>query len=246
MGVHAVVDWIHAKRLERKNVLIHCDAGLTRSPTIATAYLMKYGTALTKREPLSYRDAIHLVTQQRGPKVDVRLFERELKLFEQQLKVLGSNPNPNLLPSSRSWTNLLEQFDMMSPPISPAMHPISLNLQLPTRCCKATPDGVLAPPCWSSSPPSSSVGASPAYTPPSAAANATCLPPTRQSPTPSRAPPAITTTAPPTTDSVPPPSPLALSASWHTIPAFSPAPAPVLAGPPFGSAGPKLHAPFPA
>eukprot|EP00667_Euglena_gracilis_P027158 EG_transcript_33307 len=93
MGVHAVVDWIHAKRLERKNVLIHCDAGLTRSPTIATAYLMKYGTALTKREPLSYREAIHLVTQQRGPKVDVRLFERELKLFEQQLKVLGSNPN---------------------------------------------------------------------------------------------------------------------------------------------------------
>ncbi len=27
MGIHGVVDWIHSKRLERKTVLVHCDAG---------------------------------------------------------------------------------------------------------------------------------------------------------------------------------------------------------------------------
>jgi len=205
-GIHMVVDWIHARRLDRKTVLIHCDAGLTRSPTIATAYLMKYGPSLAHRETLTYRDALCLVTQRRGPSVDTRLFERELLIFEHQLRVLSNNPNPNLLPSNRSWTNLMD-YDLMSPPISPAMTPVSLHL--PNRN-RGPPE---PPPLWGM--PSSAALAAPNY-----ASSPVIHSLRRPSPT---AP--IPTSAPPVPDSVPRPvSPLTLSTSPGTtrLGVFSP------------------------
>jgi hypothetical protein len=84
-GVLNVVDFIHQKRIEGKPVLVHCDAGFTRSPAIIVAYLMKYGPDLYACNPLAYHDAVHLLLQMRGPRVDVRVFERELIMLERQL-----------------------------------------------------------------------------------------------------------------------------------------------------------------
>eukprot|EP00906_Rhabdomonas_costata_P008430 RCo012016 len=81
-GVLAVVDFIHHRRLQGKPVLVHCDAGLTRSPAVVTAYLMKNGPELHNPNPLSFREASQLVIQRRGPKVDLRLFERDLLRLE--------------------------------------------------------------------------------------------------------------------------------------------------------------------
>eukprot|EP00668_Euglena_longa_P007580 GGOE01009089.1.p3 GENE.GGOE01009089.1~~GGOE01009089.1.p3 ORF type:complete len:124 (+),score=23.68 GGOE01009089.1:92-463(+) len=122
----------------------------------------------------------------------------------------------------------------MSPPISPAMHPISLNLQLPTRC-KAPPEATT---CWAS-PPSSS-GTSPSFSAPTA-----CVPTChqRQSPTPSRTSPIATAPAVTVTESMPPPSPLALSATWRSFPTYAAASTPVRTAA-FGQPVSPLHAPF--
>jgi predicted protein tyrosine phosphatase len=84
-GIQTVVDFIFNKRKEGKQVLVHCDKGLTRSPAVVVAYLMKYGPKLATYEPMAYSEATKLLVRQRGPKVDIRLFERELRKWERQL-----------------------------------------------------------------------------------------------------------------------------------------------------------------
>jgi hypothetical protein len=128
MGILSVVDWIHSKRLEGKPVLVHCDAGLTRSPAVVSAYLMKYGPDMSGR-PLRYFEALQYVSQQRGPKVDVRLFERELLLLERHLQYIAGTLqllSGDATPPERSPS----PFDFGSPQVS---SPMAVSLQLPTR-----------------------------------------------------------------------------------------------------------------
>ena len=102
--------------------------GLTRSPAVVSAYLMKYGPDMSGR-PLRYFEALQYVSQQRGPKVDVRLFERELLLLERHLQYIAGTLqllSGDATPPERSPS----PFDFGSPQVS---SPMAVSLQLPTR-----------------------------------------------------------------------------------------------------------------
>eukprot|EP00906_Rhabdomonas_costata_P013026 RCo018727 len=83
-GISAIADFIHAKRMQGKVVLVHCDAGITRSPAVVIAYLMKYGLDLQHPTTMSYRDAYSYVRRLRES-LDVVLFSAELQEVETQL-----------------------------------------------------------------------------------------------------------------------------------------------------------------
>ena len=85
-----VIDWIHKKRCAGKNILVHCDAGLTRSPTVVCAYLMKYGLDLKIPKKMSFDDAYNHIIKYRNDNrrkkyVDIGMFMYDLKLLEQKL-----------------------------------------------------------------------------------------------------------------------------------------------------------------
>eukprot|EP00906_Rhabdomonas_costata_P010240 RCo014371 len=82
-GVLAAVDFIHARRLEMKAVLVHCDAGRSRSPSVVIAYLMKYGLDVSS-PGMSLVSAHEYVSSMR-PNVNVTLFRSDLRRFEQLL-----------------------------------------------------------------------------------------------------------------------------------------------------------------
>ena len=60
----------------------HITVGLTRSPSVVLAYIMMYGTDFHSSSPLRYQLALSVVKAQRGPKIKVKLFERELLMLE--------------------------------------------------------------------------------------------------------------------------------------------------------------------
>mmetsp|Transcript_109212 Transcript_109212/g.189264 ORF Transcript_109212/g.189264 Transcript_109212/m.189264 type:complete len:335 (-) Transcript_109212:548-1552(-) len=133
-GIMPVLDWIHAKRIEGKSVLVHCDAGLTRSPAVVSGYLMKYGVDLNSPQPLGYLEALAYVSKHRGPKVDVRLFERELRRLEQQLQfeqglycVTDTALSPDCASPSGTAGVVIQSYNMG------ALSPLTVALQLPSR-----------------------------------------------------------------------------------------------------------------
>lgn len=68
-------DFIHAARLREGNVLIHCLAGMSRSVTVAVAYIM----AVT---PLNWREALKVVRAGRAIANPNLGFQNQLQDFE--------------------------------------------------------------------------------------------------------------------------------------------------------------------
>ncbi|KAL4712009.1 hypothetical protein ACJJTC_003676 [Scirpophaga incertulas] len=68
-------DFIHAARLRDGNVLIHCLAGMSRSVTVAVAYIMSV-------TPLSWREALKVVRAGRAVANPNLGFQRQLQEFE--------------------------------------------------------------------------------------------------------------------------------------------------------------------
>ena len=73
-------DFIHAARLKEGNVLIHCLAGMSRSVTVAVAYIMSV-------TPLTWKDALKVVRAGRAVANPNLGFQDQLQDFE-QYKVL--------------------------------------------------------------------------------------------------------------------------------------------------------------
>ena len=71
---------LHQERTEGKAVLVHCDGGVTRSPSIDIAYLMKYATT-DNAQSMRRRAARNFVKACR-PKCNTRLFDQELSQLE--------------------------------------------------------------------------------------------------------------------------------------------------------------------
>ncbi len=68
-------DIINKSINDKKNILIHCFAGVSRSPTIVCAYLMK-------KYKLSYNDAINIIKNKRNVVKPNKGFERQLIDYE--------------------------------------------------------------------------------------------------------------------------------------------------------------------
>lgn len=83
-----------------KNILIHCRAGLSRSPTIVCAYLMKY-------HKLNLMDAMIKISDKRGICPN-RGFWHQLEEYEQELKNLNKIKNEILVEAPRLTDNKKE------------------------------------------------------------------------------------------------------------------------------------------
>lgn len=68
-------DFIHAARLRDGNVLIHCLAGMSRSVTVAVAYIMSV-------TPLSWKEALRVVRTGRSVANPNLGFQTQLQEFE--------------------------------------------------------------------------------------------------------------------------------------------------------------------
>lgn len=68
-------DFIHAARLRDGNVLIHCLAGMSRSVTVAVAYIMSV-------TPLNWKDALKVVRTGRSVANPNLGFQTQLQEFE--------------------------------------------------------------------------------------------------------------------------------------------------------------------
>lgn len=83
-----VIDWMYNKISMGKNILVHCDMGLTRSPSVVCAYLMKYGTIPKTPKKMSFNDSYTLIKKCRNNNekkryVDIRIFTYELQMLEE-------------------------------------------------------------------------------------------------------------------------------------------------------------------
>jgi len=72
-------DFIETALSQNKQVLIHCDAGVSRSASVVIAYLMrKYGNTIQEA---------HNLVQQKRPCIDIQNFAQQLQHYEQELKI---------------------------------------------------------------------------------------------------------------------------------------------------------------
>eukprot|EP00759_Apiculatamorpha_spiralis_P048169 PhF_6_TR43512/c0_g1_i1/m.66796 len=99
--IPSVVHFIHEKRKEGKAVLVHCDGGITRSASVVTAYLMKYGPMLHANDNESHMplDVARSYVKQSRPKINIRLFEPELRTYGSRF-----DSHPSSQTSSRCHT----------------------------------------------------------------------------------------------------------------------------------------------
>merc|ERR1719150_2761689 len=86
-------EFIDLAKSNSSGVLIHCQAGISRSPTIAVAYLMKY-------YPMAMSDAYKFVKTKRSIISPNLNFMGQLWEFEQGLRPCNSEPNEHLGSSS--------------------------------------------------------------------------------------------------------------------------------------------------
>eukprot|EP00668_Euglena_longa_P006456 GGOE01007691.1.p1 GENE.GGOE01007691.1~~GGOE01007691.1.p1 ORF type:complete len:366 (-),score=87.69 GGOE01007691.1:775-1872(-) len=121
-GVLSACHFIHSKRLEGKSVLVHCDAGVTRSPAVVVSYLMKYGIHLRAPAKMPLSEAVGLVRDLRD-NLDICAFMVELQRLEKMLSsgevlcVLSErNANmsfPRSPSSAHSWSDIQQEGDPM-------------------------------------------------------------------------------------------------------------------------------------
>eukprot|EP00667_Euglena_gracilis_P008314 EG_transcript_8414 len=100
-GILAACDFVHRKRLEGKTVLVHCDAGITRSPAVVVSYLMKYGPDLHHPSHMKLDAAAAMVRGLRE-RMDICAFTEEL----QRLQTLLENPASLDVPTVRERSAL--------------------------------------------------------------------------------------------------------------------------------------------
>lgn len=81
-------EFIDLAKSNSSGVLVHCQAGISRSPTIAVAYLMKY-------YPMAMSDAYKFVKTKRSIISPNLNFMGQLWEFEQGLRPLNTNSNEN-------------------------------------------------------------------------------------------------------------------------------------------------------
>ena len=115
--VLSICDFIRDKQLEGKTVLVHCDAGITRSAVVVVSYLMTYGTKLHDPQRLSLEQAKAIVQDLRE-RMDICLFHDELERLE---KILWRECPRALHPpgeaspfspvSPRSWSDVRSEGD---------------------------------------------------------------------------------------------------------------------------------------
>lgn len=96
--------FIDEARRKKSNILVHCLAGISRSPTIAIAYIMRVNS-------LRLQEAYNLVKQCR-PQIDPNLnFMGQLMLYDKTLKqnngVVNISPSPTtmIIPMNLNETN---------------------------------------------------------------------------------------------------------------------------------------------
>eukprot|EP00667_Euglena_gracilis_P015070 EG_transcript_15659 len=119
-GILSACHFIHSKRLEGKSVLVHCDAGVTRSPAVVVSYLMKYGLNLRAPAMMELSEALKVVRELRE-RLDVCAFMVELQRLDAMLGrgepvwVLSErNANmsfPRTPVSARSWADVQQEGD---------------------------------------------------------------------------------------------------------------------------------------
>lgn len=90
MNIMYVIDWMYKKICMGKNILVHCDMGLTRSPSVVCAYLMKYGTNFKTPKKMLFSDAYILIKKYRNNDtkkryVNIDIFISELKMLEKMI-----------------------------------------------------------------------------------------------------------------------------------------------------------------
>ena len=116
--IFSVCEFINARLLANKSVLVHCDAGITRSPSVVVSYLMKYGTDLDHPRHLSLFEAATIVHQLRE-RMDICVFNDELGRLEAILEGMGDRPTtpsssrnlPRTPRSPKSWEMVKEKDD---------------------------------------------------------------------------------------------------------------------------------------
>eukprot|EP00906_Rhabdomonas_costata_P014369 RCo020673 len=163
-GIEQVTAFIHRHREAGRTVLVHCDAGFTRSAAVAAAYLMRYRYFPSRRQCLEF-------LRTRRPSVDITLFYDDLVALERgggavpfgdpvsvapplPLPSLPSTPttppSPTPAPSFFSSTNSSTTFSTPALRISPPARRHTLS-----SLRDSSP-----PPTASSFPPTSSTAAS--------------------------------------------------------------------------------------
>jgi protein-tyrosine phosphatase len=78
-----VTEWIHTKLLEGKTTLIHCDGGVTRSPSTCMAYYMRYGEDLHNISTMTREKAYNVVCEKRD-KIDTTMYTSLLIQWEHE------------------------------------------------------------------------------------------------------------------------------------------------------------------
>ena len=66
MNIIYVIDWMYKKICMGKNILVHCDMGLTRSLIVVCAYLMKYGTNFKTPKKMLFSNVYVLIEKYRN------------------------------------------------------------------------------------------------------------------------------------------------------------------------------------
>lgn len=98
-ALRSALQFIHSNRLANRNVLVHCDGGVLRSPATVIAYLMAY----TNR---SLIDASAVVKRSRSV-VHVRLLEDSLQALESSLHNSSANSHQSI-----NFTGERSSFDL--------------------------------------------------------------------------------------------------------------------------------------
>ncbi|XP_063535654.1 dual specificity protein phosphatase 22-like isoform X1 [Cydia strobilella] len=129
-------DFIHAARLRDGHVLIHCLAGMSRSVTVAVAYIMSV-------TPLNWREALKVVRAGRAVANPNLGFQRQLqdfetyKLVEERRRLKERYPSLALADSDLSECRvMLDSYQTMLSQRTICEGKCSMGRQCPTGVCR--------------------------------------------------------------------------------------------------------------